>query len=192
MVTVTCLAIASAPSLHAGEPDWPRTPYDYVVIDQDVRVVLEQFGANTGVRVVLSDAVQGKVHGRLPVAEPRAFLDHLTRMFGLDWYYDGAAVAISAVSETQTRMIALQDLDFEALRRSLSASGVLDPRYQLKPGSSPNSALASGPPRYLELLQQTIAALPLGRASAQAAVAPLSRESLMVFRGAAASRVDFP
>jgi type III secretion protein C len=182
--------MAVAPGLHAAEPDWPRTPYEYVVIEQDLRVVLEQFGANTGVRVVLSDAVQGKVHGRLPVDEPRAFLDHLTRMFALDWYYDGAAIAISAVSETQTRLIALQDLDFEALRRSLSASGVLDPRYQLKPGPSSNSALASGPPRYLELLQQTIAALSPGKALAQAA--PSGRASLMVFRGDAASRVDFP
>jgi type III secretion protein C len=190
MATMVWLAMIGTQGLRAAEPDWPHTPYDYVVIDQDLRVVLEQFGSNIGVRVVLSDAVQGRVHGRLPVAEPRAFLDHLTRAFGLDWYYDGAAIAVSAVSETQTRMITLQDLDFETVRASLLASGVLDPRHQLRPGPAPNSALASGPPRYLELLQQTIAALSPGRA--QAAAAPSGQVSLMVFRGAAASRVDFP
>src|SRR5580698_2560832 len=90
------MAILPPREVTAAEPEWPPELYDYVVNDQDLRTVLEQFGLNTGLRIALSDAVQGRVRGRLPPAPPQQFLDHLTDMFGLDWYYDGAVIAVSA------------------------------------------------------------------------------------------------
>jgi type III secretion protein C len=183
--------MSSSPSLHAAEPDWPRTSYDYVVIDQDLRVVLEQFGVNTGLRVVLSDAVEGKVHGRLPAAEPRAFLQRLTQMFGLDWYYDGAAIAVSAASEAQSRVLTLRNVTFETLHDALASADLLDPRYQLRQGPAANIAIASGPPRYLAAVQQTATALSAEKNPAQAVSSASEQGTLMVYRGAAASKVEF-
>ena len=59
--TIAVLAIAAP--VAAMEPSWPVTPYDYVVVDQDLRTVLLQFGANIGTRIALSDQVGGRVHG---------------------------------------------------------------------------------------------------------------------------------
>jgi type III secretion protein C len=176
--------------LQAAEPAWPASSaYDYVVVDQDLRTVIEQFGLNTGLRVTLSDAVQGRVHGRLPAAPPREFFDHLTEMFGLDWYYDGATIAVSAKSEAQTQLIALKSASFLQLQNAIGAAGFPDPRYHLRSGPDDNVAIASGPPQYLAMVKQVAATLSPAQLSKQS---PPETHNVMVFRGSSASRVEFP
>jgi type III secretion protein C len=174
--------------LKAAEPAWPAESYDYVVVDQDLRTVLEQFGFNTGLRIVLSDAVQGRVRGRLPPAQPRQFFDHLTGMFGLDWYYDGAAIAVSAKSEAQTSLVTLKNADFAELQNALAAAGFLDLRYQLRSGPEKNAVIASGPPQYLAMVKQVAASLsPVEEAKPAAA----AKHDVMIIRGTSVSRVEF-
>jgi type III secretion protein C len=181
--------LASPGIVYAAELQWPTASYDYVVINQDLRTVLEQFGVNTGLRIVLSDAVQGRVHGGLPPAPPRQFLEHLTEMFGLDWYYDGAAIAVSAKSEAETRLMTLKDTSFSQFRSALESAGFLDPRYQLRPGPETNAAIASGPPQYLAMVKQVAAMLP----SNQGPKPDLpTRHNLNVIRGSSISHIEFP
>ena len=186
----------------AAEMVWPTAPYDYVVVDQDLRTVLQQFGTNTGIRIVLSDAVQGKVRGRLPPAPPRDFLIGLAQMFGLDWYYDGAVLSISSTTEAQTHLLPLQGVSFDALRDGLAATGLLDPRFQLKPGLGKAVALVSGPPHYWAMVQQAATALQAGGGPPEqqkvaagpqvsAVVSPKKRE-ILVFRGSAVSHEQLP
>jgi type III secretion protein C len=174
----------------AAEPAWPTGRYDYVVIDQDLRAVLEQFGSNTGLRIILSDNIKGRVHGRVPPAPPQRFLDHLTEMFGLDWYFDGAVIAVSAKSEAQTQLVALKSASFSRLKDALDASGFIDERYSLRPGSEPNVAIVSGPPQYLATVKKVAAAL--SPEQAQKPDTP-ANNSVMIMRGSAAvTRAVFP
>ncbi|WP_407158258.1 nodulation protein NolW [Bradyrhizobium sp. STM 3557] len=175
-------ALCSGTTVSAAEPEWPTVSYDYVVVDQDLRIVLEQFGVNTGLRIALSDAVQGRVHGRLPPALPRQFLDHLTATFGLDWYYDGVAILVSAKSEAQTEMINLKGTDFSELRSALETAGFLDRRYQLRAGRENSSAIVSGPPRYVAVVKQVAASFSPTPGTVH----------VTVFRGSSISRVEFP
>jgi type III secretion protein C len=186
--------IATSRDLQAAEPPWPAlSAYDYVVVDQDLRTVIEQFGLNTGLRVTLSDAVQGRVHGRLPAALPREFFDHLTERFGLDWYYDGATIAVSAKSEAQTQLIALKSASFSQLQNAIGAAGFLDPRYRLRSGPDDNVAIASGPPQYLAMVRQIAATLSPAQVPAQLLKqSPPETHNVMVFRGSSASSVEFP
>lgn len=186
---VLCAALLAPGNVTAAEPIWPTTAYDYVVVDQDLRTVLTQFGTNTGLRIVLSDAVQGRVHGRLPSAPPREFLSNLAQAFGLDWYFDGAVISISATSEAQTRLLPLQAVSFSKLRDALASVGLLDQRFQLRTGLGPSIALASGPPRYLAMVQQAAVALATEK---EVKREPAGAETLVVFRGSSMSRVQFP
>lgn len=148
--------------------------------------MLTQFGANTGLRITLSDAVQGQVRGRLPSVPPREFLDNLAQSFGLDWYFDGAVISISAASEAQARLLPLQGVGFAKLRRGLVSAGLIDPRFQLRPGVSPDIVLVSGPPRYLALVQQAVAALSSEKEAKR------DPPSVVVVRGTTVSRFQFP
>jgi type III secretion protein C len=177
-------------TLMAAEPAWPVGSYEYVVVDQDLRVVLQQFGSNTGLRIALSDAVQGRVHGRLPSAPPREFLNHLAQVYALDWYFDGVEITISAASETQTHVLPLQSVKFQKLYDSLAAAALLDDaRYPLRSGLDSDTLVVSGPPRFITMVQQTIVALAAVKAPAPKTP---SGATLVIFRGSSVSNVQFP
>ena len=181
--------IASA--AQAAEPDWPTAPYNYVVVEQDLRTVLRQFGENLGLRVALSDAVQGHVHGRLPALPPRQFLAHLAQVYGLDWYYDGLALSVSTISEAATRFLTVQDLGAGTLKDGLRAAGLFDARFPIRPGPAHDVAIVSGPPRYVALVQESLSAMLASRHPPPAA-ATAPPATLVVFRGAQASKVQLP
>lgn len=168
----------------AAEPAWPPEPYRYVVVDQDLRLVLQEFGRNMNVRVVLSDAVQGRVRGRLPELAPRAFLEHLAQSYGLDWYFDGDLLSISGTGESVTHFAPLHHFAFARIETDLARTGLLDPRFALRPGPGDDMALVSGPPHYVQLVEQSIAALTAAKAPA-AAQAGGSRGTLVIYRGSA-------
>jgi type III secretion protein C len=175
----------------AAEPAWPNAPYQYVVVDQDLRTVLQEFGANVGVRIVLSDAVQGRVRGRLPMAPPRQFLNHLAQAYALDWFFDGSVMYVSGAAEAETRFIMLHGVDVRALEAGLRATNLYDERFGLRAGPGTGVALVSGPPRYLKVVQDTAEALATRAAAPQPAEAAPAA-SLTVFRGVSERKVQFP
>ncbi len=148
------------------------------VVDQDLADVLSELGDQAGWRVSVSPAVHGRVHGRLPPATATASLDRLARMFGFEWYYDGETVYVSAYGESASKLLALGGVGVDRLSRTLSQLGIADPRWPIRTADEAGLGLAEGPPRYLALIEQTLAALP----------APGVRSGeVHVFRGAAAS-----
>src|ERR671930_240108 len=79
------------PTLSAeGRPSWFARPFQYVVINQDVRGILTEFGRNMGVPVILSDKVGGRVRGQV-VERAKSqesageFLTRLAEANGLTW-----------------------------------------------------------------------------------------------------------
>lgn len=174
-----------AGAAQAVQPAWPSTPYRYVVVDQDLKVVLQEFGRNVGVRITLSDAVQGRVRGRFPELAPMAFLEHLTRAYGLDWYFDGSMLSISASSEAVTHLVPTHGLSFEQVQGDLDRSGMLDQRFGLRQGPGSGTVVASGPPRYVQLVEQSITVLTAAKApdAIEPVAPPPTRRTLVIYRG---------
>ena len=150
--------MATTPGL-AGEPQRWDEPYDYLIVDQDLRGVLLAFGANLGIRIQLSDEINGQVHGDLPELPAGQFLESLGQRFGFDWYYDGDVLYVTEASEAQARMLVLGSVAFPDLESELASLGLLDDRYPLRHSSDSNLALVSGPPRYVALIEETLTAL---------------------------------
>ena len=148
------------------------------VVDQDLADVLAELGSQAGFRVSVSAAVHGRVHGRLPPASPAVFLDRLAAMFGFEWYFDGETVYASALSESGSKLLPLGSVGVDRLSRVLDQLGIADPRWPIRTAAEAGLGLAAGPPRYLALIEQTLAALP------QKAAPPAG---VRIFRGSAAS-----
>lgn len=179
------LVSAGVQQAGAAVPEWPADPYRYIVVDQDLRTVLEEFGRNTGVRVALSEGVQGRVRGNLPQVPPGEFLEAVAKSYGLDWYFDGAVLHVSTTGEAGTRFIDLRGLSFSHLAAGLGQAGVTDPRFVLREGPSPGTVMVSGPPRYLQLVVEAAAAMAGEKATP---VAALAVTPVRVFRGSVAPR----
>ena len=143
----------------ALDPNWPPGPYKYVVIEQDLKDALIEFGRNINVPVKVSDEVKGKLRGDLGSGSAEEFFKRLTASQGLVWYFDGSVLHVNSASELRTEVIDLGRILPTDVVSKLSKLGIADPRYPIRttPGSSLISV--SGPPPYIVLVRQTLIAM---------------------------------
>lgn len=149
------LALAGAPAL-ADTPEWAAAPYDYVVLDQDIRTTLTEFGRNMGLSVALSDAVRGRSHGRVDATSAGEFLETLARTNGLVWYFDGAVLHVSAAREFATRILPVNGGDGAAVLRDMRDLGLTDDRFTLRVAEGGRAISVSGPPAYVATVEQAV------------------------------------
>jgi type II secretory pathway component GspD/PulD (secretin) len=141
------------------EPKWPSGPYKYLVVDQDVKDLLIEFGRNIGVPVRVSDEVSGRVRGRLPAATAREFLNLLCDRNGLVWYFDGAILHVGAEAEVKTELVNIGQLPATELLSKLDTLGIADPRFPVRATPDAGIISVSGPPVFVSLVQQTLAVM---------------------------------
>jgi type II secretory pathway component GspD/PulD (secretin) len=158
-VLLVTAALVSPETALASEPKWPAGPYKYMVIDQDVKGVLTEFGRNIGVPVDLSDQVKGRLRGRLAVATAREFLDRLCESYGLVWYFDGAVLHVNARAEIRTELISIGRLPAAEVSEKLNALGIADSRFPVRSTQDAGVVSVSGPPPFVSLVRQTLTAL---------------------------------
>ncbi len=149
--------------MHAAALAKPLPPSDavvtYAVVDQDLRDVLGEVTRQSGLRLNVSEAVHGRVRGRLPPGSFETVLDQLAKTYGFDWYFDGSTLWVSAASEAANKMLPLGTVDVAQLSRSLDALGISDPRWPLRGSADAKVVIVDGPPHYVQLVEQTAAVL---------------------------------
>src|SRR5215471_2351418 len=156
-IPVVIAALASSVGSTLGlEPQWPVGPYKYMVIDQDLKGVLVEFGRNVGVPVDLSDHVKGRLRGRLGVAPAREFLDRLCESYGLVWYFDGAVLHVNAKTEIRTELVNIGRLSLDEVSEKLEALGIADTRFAMRSTQDSSVISVSGPPPFVSLVRQTV------------------------------------
>jgi type III secretion protein C len=182
LIVAVVLVGLNAP-VRASEPKWPPGPYKYLVIDQDIKEVLTEFGRNIDVPVEISDQVKGRLRWRLPVAAAKEFLSQLCESYGLVWYFDGAKLHINAKSEIKTELINIGQLPVQNVTDELNKLGIADPRFPVRSTADGTVISVSGPTPFITLVRQTLTAM-------ARAAAPVVREEksndeirVRVFRG---------
>ncbi len=139
-----------------ASPAWFDSSYNYVVLDQDVRVALTEFGRNVGLPVVLSDAVNGRVRGRIEAKSAGEFIDRLAATNGLVWYFDGSVLHVSADKEFITRVIDAGRLRGDVVANEMQNLGLADERFSLRAARNGNVITVSGPPAYINVVSQLV------------------------------------
>lgn len=153
------VAVATALSAFAGEPkaiSWKEPTYSLTARAMPVRDALDAFGVAQGIPVLCSEAVSGAFSGDFKDVPAAAFLDRVTAMHNLTWYYDGASIFISALAESQTALIDLRYMKAGEVTAMLQELGVEDARFPLKTASNDELIMVSGPPRYVLLVAEMI------------------------------------
>lgn len=138
----------------AGQPAWAGKPYEYMVVDQDVRGVLTEFGRNLGLPVVLTDKVRGRVRGAIREKTAEAFLKRVAEGQDLTWYFDGSVLHVSADDEFSTQVIDA-GVDGAALSRELDRLELSDPRFAVRATKNSSVVGVSGPPAFQTVVRQT-------------------------------------
>jgi type III secretion protein C len=183
----SCLAMFASMigASRAAEPEWATAPYKYMIVDQDLRDVLAEFGRNVNLPTNISKDVAGRrIRGDFTALPAREYLQRLCDDYGLVWYFDGAVLHINSENEIRTELINVSPVEPASLLQDISALGIRDSRYEIRASRDAGVIAVSGPPPFLSLVRKTVSAL-------QAANAPVSvRENadagvvnVRVFRG---------
>ncbi len=105
-----------------------------MLVDQDVRSALEEFGHNLDVPLVLSDKVRGKARSTIRGATAGEFLQTLCSTNGLTWYFDGNLLYLNASDEISTKLFKANALDLDQLQAYLSNLDVFGQQLSMRNG----------------------------------------------------------
>ncbi|UWU72880.1 nodulation protein NolW [Bradyrhizobium sp. NC92] len=176
-----------------GAPlELPSTPYTYTVLDQDLAAALQEFGNNLKIRINVSPQVKGRIRGRMPDLAPREFLERVTNLYNFQWYYDGLVLYVSDAHEAESRLLVLNPITFDAFKAALDALKISDERYVVRAAPEDGLVFASGPPRFIALVDQTLKGLVAeaqARRNLTTAAKPPPESVLMLFRGSSSTVV---
>lgn len=157
--TALVLALTFSDFAQSLSLDWPIEPYKYVAQGENLRDVLSNFGANYDSSVIVSDKVNDQVSGHFDLQNPQSFLQLISSLYNLTWYYDGTVLYVFKATEMQSRLLKLEQASASELKNMLEGAGIWEPRFGWRPDASGRLIYVSGPPRYLDLLEQAVLAL---------------------------------
>ena len=136
---------------------WKNPEYTLVARQMPIRSALESFSVAQGIPILLSDRVTGVLSGDFKSVPPADFLDRISAVHNLTWYYDGTALYIYTVGEMGSTLIDLRYMKAGEVLKMMVELGVEDSRFPLKTASNGELIMVSGPPRYVMLVSEMIA-----------------------------------
>jgi type III secretion protein C len=149
-----CVGVASA-----AEIPWRTKMFRYNAVENmKLRDFLKEFGASQWLTVAVDDKIEGVVRGNFELA-PQAVLPTLATIHGLVWYYDGSILYVSPATDASSKVLNLQHTSVETLQRALNRLSITDRRYPIVIDREANTAIVSGPRRYVELVTEAAASV---------------------------------
>jgi type III secretion protein C len=168
-LSLLVLAALLAQVAGAAEIHWRTTSFIYMAQDKPLKEFIRDFAASQGLSVVIAPEVSGTVNGKFNLT-PQQTLDMLGMSFALTWYYDGSVLYVSPEGDLSSEVVQLGGISARQLQQALTRLGVLDARYPLSYDRAHDTALVAGPKRYVQLVEQALAAIrPKGMAESGAA-----------------------
>lgn len=129
------------------------------VVDQDLRSLLREFGKRIGANPVLSKGIEGRVKKAFIPTERQAFLDEMSRSYGIEWYFEGTTLHLSSRDEITSRLIGIKSLSVKTINSQIQKVDLNPARYPLQPVPEANAAMLTAPPSYIarvEIITESI------------------------------------
>lgn len=143
-------------SAHADVVPWRQRQFDLQAQNEPLNTFLMRLLTIEGIASTMSPTVaSGRVNGRFKGRAEMVFKE-LADTYGLTWYYDGVTMHIYSIAEVETRLLQVDPIDVTRIDRSLKQMGLYDARFPLRVSSVEGTVLVSGPPRYVELVDQVV------------------------------------
>jgi type III secretion protein C len=165
----------------AVQPDknifWKTPLYSRHSNQEDLGELMRDFGSQQGMNVVLSQLATGTISGYFDRVPAREFLDFISKAQNLIWYYDGKTLYLYRSDEIVSQFASVDFIPLSSVEPILEHLGIYDPRYDLKAAEESGIILVTGPPRYVELVLNTIRML-----DSRAAVQNAAAQSQVVIR----------
>lgn len=147
---------AAEGGVDGGPSAWAGNGYPYLIVDQSLRDVLQEFGRNVRVDIQVSDRLKGRVNRFQHDDTAQAFLDELASLHGFDWFFDGRRLHVSSRDEAFDKAWSVKPAVEKELRVALERAGADDPRYPVSFDGDRGMARLSGPPAFMAVAMPVV------------------------------------
>ena len=141
--------------------DWKEKSFSHYSNDESLYSILQAFSLSVGVPVEVSPEVVGIISGQFNPMPGLKFITGLSNMNGLIWYYDGRRIFVTNASEMQQKRFRANKSLYQNVIRSLKDVNMYDKQYELVYLSYSQEIVVSAPPRYIDIIGDTVAGLKL-------------------------------
>ncbi len=130
--------------------------YAYFSNGASVQEALIGFANNYGIPIIISNKITNIMNGKLGPLKAVPFLNLLSQLNQLIWYFDGNTLYIYNSNELKTEMMKLEFINSQMLKNTLSKMKYWDAKFNWSTDTNNNFISISGPPRYIDLIKKTI------------------------------------
>ncbi|WP_263079047.1 type III secretion system outer membrane ring subunit SctC [Endozoicomonas sp. Mp262] len=130
-------------------------PFEYYANGEPLTDVINSFASNYKISVTVSPAIKDIANGSFKSVRAEEFLNQVSKLYDLTWYYDGKVLNLSKNHEAQSRLLTLKSLKPAELEKMLKRAGMWDERFRWRELSDQGVLYLSGPPGFVNLVSQT-------------------------------------
>ncbi|OLQ81612.1 EscC/YscC/HrcC family type III secretion system outer membrane ring protein [Photobacterium proteolyticum] len=147
----------------SSTPAWPqslpRSGYQHIGQDEPLADVLKGFSANYRLSAVVSECISEKFNGQVAASTAEHFLSQLQAAFGFIWFRYGNTLYFNCGSEMQTKVLTLKRMSPAALKQAMGQVGLDLDRFGWRSLQDKGLLLVSGPPRFVDIVEQVATGL---------------------------------
>jgi type III secretion protein C len=158
-VLALLMALTGPLSSQAGPAPWPDSAFSYYAQAKPLQAVLAEFAAGFSLSLDMPAALNTPVSGRFNGLTPTEFINRLGGIYGFTWFTHAGTLYVAGNHEQTVKAITAPG-GSENLHKVLSNLHVLDPRFGWGELPGQSAVMVSGPPAYVRLVENTVAALP--------------------------------
>lgn len=137
----------------------PRSGYQHIGQDEPLADVLKGFSANYRLSAVVSECINEKFNGQVEAPTAELFLNQLQAAFGFIWFRYGNTLYFNCGSEMQTKVLTLKRMSPAALKQAMGQVGLDLDRFGWRSLQDKGLLLVSGPPRFVDIVEQVATGL---------------------------------
>ena len=159
LIILTILLVWRPLAVQAAEPSqipWKTATYSYTARQAPVSEVLTNFAAAQGIGLNMPQGLKYVVSGNFHECKPQEFLEKVCGICNLVWYYDGAGLYICTPAEMRSSLLELRYMKADDVIEILRELDVEDSRFPMARTKDNALIKISGPPRYVELIQELV------------------------------------
>ncbi|WP_133407984.1 EscC/YscC/HrcC family type III secretion system outer membrane ring protein [Parashewanella tropica] len=165
---------------------WQGDPFVMISRGTPLASVLQEFGSNYGIPVVISAKITDQFNGRIQNKTPLQVITQLSRQYGLVWYYNTDVLYVYKTSELENEVLPLNNISTADVTRYLTNAGVLDKKAcNIRPAADIASVQLVGVPVCISTVSKLTEKL-----DASAQQAAVNHEEVKVYKLNYASASD--
>ncbi len=133
-----------------------QVPFEYYAEGEPLHDVLAALATSAGISINVSETINERFNGHLQHAKAQDALIYIAAAYDLIWYFDGSTLFVYKSVEMQSQIMSINDIPSRSIKNTMIKLNLWDRRYDWRAIDHSGILMISGPPRYLELVTETI------------------------------------